>query len=125
MPMQLPDTSSIEFWHKEWPVIKAAPFSFIVSVVLVAILIWFLVWLIHKERMDKDAHTIGHQKREIERLEREKGVTAVAAATPIEASGLDPFAKPQWLTITGKEFINEMVELDGKQFYDCRFINVR
>jgi len=48
LAMQLPDTSSIEFLHKEWPVIKAAPYSFVICVLLAALIVWGIVWLIFR-----------------------------------------------------------------------------
>ena len=37
----------------------------------------------------------------------------------------DPFNNPQWETISNREFRNEAVEVDGKRFYSCKFINAR
>jgi len=71
LAMRLPDTSSIEFLHKESPVIKAAPYSFVICVLLAALIVWGIVWLIFRERLSRDRHTIDHQEREIGRLQKE------------------------------------------------------
>jgi len=66
--MQLPDTSSLELFHKEWPVIKAVPYSFAICVFVAALIIWLVIWLMHRERMGRDRHAIEHLEREIKRL---------------------------------------------------------
>jgi hypothetical protein len=43
---------------------------------------------------------------------------------PTKASR-DPFNNPQLEIVSNKKFRNEGVELDGKRFYDCEFINTR
>ena len=48
LAMRLPDTSSIEFLHKESPVIKAAPYSFVICVLLAPLIVWGIVWLIFR-----------------------------------------------------------------------------
>jgi hypothetical protein len=128
--MQLPDTSSIEFWHREWPVIKAAPFSFIISLILATIVVWFVVWLIHRERLNNNQHTIEHRGREIERLEKlvkeaERKSDTGSTSRKYAEDKSDPFVNPQWQMVEGKTFTNETIELDGKLFYQCEFINAR
>src|SRR5437016_12804959 len=38
---------------------------------LAALIVWGIVWLIFRERLSRDRHTIDHQEREIGRLQKE------------------------------------------------------
>lgn len=44
---------------------------------------------------------------------------------PEAKNNLETFRNPQWETVIRCEFRNETVELDGKRFWDCTFINVK
>jgi len=121
--MELPDTSSLEFLHREWPVIKAAPSSFVACVLLAVIIIWILIWWLHKERLERDAHSIAHLQREVSRLEKE-GTPMVEASEPAEQARQGFSGDPVFKLVRGVKFHNETVELDGKRFEDCTFTNV-
>ena len=41
------------------------------DVLLAALIVWGIVWLIFRERLSRDRHTIDHQEREIGRLQKE------------------------------------------------------
>jgi hypothetical protein len=34
------------------------------------------------------------------------------------------FRNPKWETVTRREFMNEQVDIDGKRFWDCSFLNI-
>jgi hypothetical protein len=91
-PMQLPDTSGLETLHKEWPVIRAAPYSFAISVVIVCMIIGGVIYLLFRSRFDRLNETIEHQDRQIARLREEAGqapVSTDAAVNTKPASGLE------------------------------------
>jgi hypothetical protein len=87
--MQLPDTSSIDFLHKEWPVISAAPYSFCICVGILTFIGWGIIWWLHKGRIERYKESIEHLERDKERLKEqlaEKLTTAVTDVSPSRAS---------------------------------------
>jgi hypothetical protein len=115
--MQLPDTSAIDFFHKEWPVIKAAPFSFVICVLIVGLVIGGLIWLFFKERLEKHKETIEHQDRKIERLEDEsRKHTDVPTAT---LSAVVPATKSKLLIHSARY---SAVEGGGKSYDVAEFM---
>jgi len=129
--MQLPDTSSLDFFAKEWPVIKAAPLSFAACVLIAALIIWAIVWWINKELSDRDQRTIGHLERENQRLEKqlesiEGGNPSASKDSPVKRGVAPAFLEddPHFKAVRNTKFENQTVELDGKRFEDCEFTNV-
>jgi len=124
--MQLLDTSVIETLHKEWPVIKAAPFSFVISVGTVCMIIGGIMWLLFRSRLARHRGTIEHRERDITRQKgsQTRGDT-VAKLSAEEEGTVDCFTNPRWETVSHQAFLNETVELDGKRFYRCTFTNAR
>jgi len=125
--MQLLDTSVIETLHKEWPVIKAAPFSFVISVGTVCMIIGGIMWLLFRSRLARHRGTIEHRERGIARLEKgsqTRGGTVANLSAEKEGT-VDCFTNPRWETVSHQAFLNETVELDGKRFYRCTFTNAR
>ena len=124
--MQLLDTSVIETLHKQWPVIKAAPFSFVISVGTVCMIIGGIMWLLFRSRLARHRGTIEHRERDIARQKgsQTRGDT-VAKLSAEEEGTVDCFTNPRWETVSHQAFLNETVELDGKRFYRCTFTNAR
>jgi hypothetical protein len=124
--MQLLDISVIETLHKEWPVIKAAPFSFVISVGTVCMIIGGIMWLLFRSRLARHRGTIEHLERDIARQKgsQTRGDT-VANLSAEEEGTVDCFTNPRWETVSHQAFLNETVELDGKRFYRCTFTNAR
>jgi hypothetical protein len=71
MFLQLPDTSALDTLHKEWPAIKAAPYSFAISVLVVVMIVGAIIWLIFRQRLEAYGEQVGHMERDIERMQRE------------------------------------------------------
>lgn len=70
--LQLPDTSALDTLHKEWPTIKAAPYSFAISIVIVGMIVATVVWLIFRQRLDRYKEQVEHLERDIQRMQRER-----------------------------------------------------
>lgn len=68
--MQLPDTTALDSLHKEWPVIKAAPYSFVSSVVILCLIIGTIIWLLFRGRLERHKEQIGHLERDVARLSK-------------------------------------------------------
>lgn len=69
--MQLPDTTALDSLHKEWPVIKAAPYSFVSSVVILCLVIGGIIYLLFRGRLERHKEQIGHLERDVARLSKE------------------------------------------------------
>lgn len=69
--MQFPDTSSLDTFQKEWPVIKAAPWSFAICVFIVVAVIATVIWLIFKHRIERYKEAVEHLQRDIDRIQRD------------------------------------------------------
>src|ERR1700674_4450282 len=118
--MQLPDTSSLETLHKEWPVIKAAPYSFFASLGILLFIGWGVIWWVNRSLMQRRKETIDHLERDVVRL---KTVSTTNASTEDNRKP-DAFKSPKWEIVDGYSFTNQIVELDGKSFRNCSFTNV-
>lgn len=86
--MQLPDTSSFEFLHREWPVIKAAPYSFCASVAIAVVIGWGVIWWIFRSRIERFQESIEHLERDKDRLKEQlqERAATVADVSPGKAS---------------------------------------
>lgn len=69
--MQIPDVSGVETLIREGAVIKAAPVSFVLCVLIAVLISWGVIWWLHRERIEKQNEEIERQGREIERLLRD------------------------------------------------------
>jgi hypothetical protein len=83
--MQLPDTSGLETLHKEWPVIRAAPYSFVICVAIVCMIIGTVIYFLFRSRFDRLKETIEHQDRHIARLKEGAGQAPVATNSAVNA----------------------------------------
>ncbi len=127
-------------WCKpEWQVIAAAPRHFVVSVLALSILAGMgLYWLFHVN-LEMKNDLISSQEKEISRLrssveELSKSEAHLKEANRIATSkaiNSDPpphdykhFKSEAMEPINNRTYINETVELDGKVFQNCRFVNV-
>lgn len=71
--------------------IKAAPYSFFVCVVIVGLIIWFIIWYLFKERLDRHKEQIEHLERDLARSEKQSAETA--AKVPV--ADIKPKTKEQ------------------------------
>jgi hypothetical protein len=87
----LPDMSSLETFAKEWPVIKAAPYSFIVCVGILVFIGWGLIWFIFRYRIEKYQESVEHLERDVKRLEKEleRSPVPLPAVAPVPIFGTE------------------------------------
>jgi hypothetical protein len=119
--MQFPSTSSLEFIHKEWPVIKAAPYSFFGSLGILLFISWVFLRLLYRGRIDRHKETIGLLERDIVRL---KESSATMPKVEAQRELCDAFKNPRYEIVGGYVFVNQAIEVDGKSFRDCSFTNI-
>lgn len=102
---------------KEWKIITQAPLSFLVSVSLLAVLIFFSLEYFHAER---DRTQTEHINLLTARLDE-----SLKAKTLGDGNHFVNWPdKYQPLAVVGKSFKNEQVPLDGYAYSNCHFSNV-
>jgi len=69
--LQLPDTSALDTLHKEWPAIRAAPYSFAICVFIVGVVLASVIYAFFRSRLQAHREQIGHLERDVERMKRE------------------------------------------------------
>jgi hypothetical protein len=121
--MQLPSTSSLEFLHKEWPVITAAPYSFFGSLGILLFIGWIILRLLYRSRIDRHKETIEYLERENARLKSSSVTTPEQKVEPQRESVQDAFKNPRWEIVSDHSFANQSLEIDGKSFRNCSFTN--
>jgi hypothetical protein len=144
--MQLPSTSPLEFLHKEWPVIKAAPYSFFGSLGILIFLSWLFIWWRNRSRIDRYKEEIQFLERDLGRFEKggrqPNGIpkqnilfalwgkisNAIRhnqnASTQLQPAWRDRFENPTWNVISKHKYENYSLEVDGNSYQDCSFKNV-
>lgn len=129
-------------WVKlEWEVIVGAPRAFLVSLAIISAFIAIALYWLFKVNLElKTDHIVeltaanASLKDENERLKSE--ATTLNSKHPNEEASKEvqdikkdypdvtkPFISTEEL-VSNKTFTNEVVEMDGKKFKDCRFVNV-
>jgi hypothetical protein len=85
--------SILETFHKEWPMIKAAPYSFFICVFLASAIFVVIIWAANRGRVAKLKENIEHLKGDKERLKEriEDQSRAPAQATPVSLPSAQPF----------------------------------
>ncbi|MGB9202869.1 MAG: hypothetical protein WCB94_02725 [Terriglobales bacterium] len=134
---QLPDTGAVDALHKEWPVIKAAPWSFFSSLGILIFIITVIIWSIFHARFERYKEEIDELKRYVERLEKGRHPRPVKLTFfarlieifdrghPQNARTLrDTFSNPRWNVVSKHRYENHSLEVDGNSYQDCSFKNV-
>lgn len=116
-------------WCKpEWEVIRGAPRSFSVSLLAISILIVVGTYWVFHANLDLKNDMISSLKDERDRLNAEI-VKLDAHHAQKDQSEAVVYDYKKWFsdkreTIIRKTYVNEAVEIDGKIFDHCRFVNV-
>ncbi len=134
--LQLPDTSSLDFIHKEWPVIKAAPWSFFSSLGILLFIATAIIWFLFHARFERYKEEIDELKRYVERLEKGRHPRPVKITFFARLIGIfdggpkdarasrDNFSNPRWNVVSKHQYENHSLEVDGNSYQDCSFKNV-
>ncbi len=59
-----------ETFQKEWPQVKAALWSFLTFLAIIAGALWTLIHFLYRNRLEQLSGTISYQEKEIERLRK-------------------------------------------------------
>lgn len=136
---QLPDTGALDAIHREWPVIKAAPWSFFSSLGILVFIVTAIIWWRFSSRIERYRETIDDLERYVERLEKGRNprtptITFFARLIGIWRSekvikqsklgSREAFNDPRWRIISKQRYDNYSLEVDGNSYQDCSFKNV-
>jgi hypothetical protein len=141
--MQVPSTSVLDSIHKEWPVIKAAPYSFFSCLGIIIFLSWLVINWRYRSRINRYKEEIHFLERDVERFEKGgrqpdtkqnfilallKRIGIVTRhnqnAGQLQAQWRERFDNPKWNVISGRKYENHSLEVDGNSYQDCSFKNV-
>lgn len=144
--MQLPDVGFLDALHREYPVIKAAPYSFFTSLGILLFISVAIVWWLYSSRIERLKEDIELLEREVARFEkggrpREKAYKQSALiillekirsavwhhqneATQLQSGWRGRFDNPTWNIISNRKYENYSLEVDGNSYQNCSFKNV-
>lgn len=122
--------SIIDQFHAVWPLIMKAQWAFVALELSILVVSWGLAWLFFKhmlsskqERIDNLTEKNADLKEKIKEKEKKSQETSKNIA---ENKTFSDWLKQEYepIAVTNKSFKNQIVDIDGKLFVGCEFINV-
>jgi hypothetical protein len=120
--MELPDFGWFDaIWKQGWPVVKGAPLQFFLAALFFGVIAWLLARWQYKERIDGLRESRDRYKEKADALASRRLASADEHPLP---DGREVWSNPRFKLVTGRNYINETIEIDGKSFRDCSFEHV-